>query len=48
MIKPRKLDIHDPSDTSLLITLNDYAGEFDYAPLEINFAIGREIVTPAR
>ena len=48
MLKPRELDIHDHFHQLIYIILIKYDGRFGYSFVEINYAIGRKIVTPAR
>ena len=48
MLKPRELDIHAHFHQLIHIILIKHDGRLGYSFVEINYAIGRKIVTPAR
>ena len=48
MLKPREFDIHDNFHQLIHIILIKHDGRLGYSFVEINYAIGRKIVTPAR
>ena len=48
MLKPRNFDIHDRFQQLIHIILIKHDGRLGYSFVEINYGIGRKIVTPAR
>ena len=48
MLKPREIHIHDYFHQLIHIILIKHDGKLGYSFVEINYAIGQKIVTPAR
>ena len=48
MLKPSEFDIHDHFHQLIHIILIKHDGRLGYSFIEINYAIGRKVVTPAR